>query len=93
MKPVLDTILIGFNSQRDGILLVILHSYYFSSTLVSIPNGMEFYRFCFAHARQMPTVSIPNGMEFYRNEFLHLCNTHLSFNSQRDGILLRLSSI
>ena len=53
-----------FNSQRDGILpkkplVSLLYS------IVSIPNGMEFY---YARTRLIKTlrlVSIPNGMEFY----------------------------
>ena len=32
----------GFNSQRDGILRVVL-AFLFFYNLVSIPNGMEFY--------------------------------------------------
>ena len=38
---------IGFNSQRDGILLVLGKPHSFAC-LVSIPNGMEFYSTNFA---------------------------------------------
>ena len=38
------------------------------------------------------TVSIPNGMEFYPALY-HLILKHSGFNSQRDGILLNLTSL
>jgi len=55
-------------------------------TLVSIPNGMEFYFFCSTAGVKMRFVSIPNGMEFY-SIAVKLLFPWDSFNSQRDGIL------
>ena len=54
---------------------------------VSIPNGMEFYRFQFVVFFLQLLVSIPNGMEFYCSEFPFLPRLEAGFNSQRDGIL------
>ena len=58
---------------------------------VSIPNGMEFYP---RSSYFMPRgrVSIPNGMEFYL-EISSSSKAILSFNSQRDGILLILQKL
>ena len=53
----------SFNSQRDGILPkreIKKRGW----SLVSIPNGMEFYQAFYYRCRKAP-VSIPNGMEFY----------------------------
>ena len=55
---------LSFNSQRDGILLLILVAKS-NLTSVSIPNGMEFYRFRCDRVYTPRDVSIPNGMEFY----------------------------
>ena len=76
-----------FNSQRDGILLSFRTS---SPTLsiVSIPNGMEFYHSANIALVQPKRVSIPNGMEFYRFRVRTRRSVGSSFNSQRDGILL-----
>ena len=57
--------IIGFNSQRDGILR------YSGKNLemrmsVSIPNGMEFYSLLSILVCMLLRVSIPNGMEFYQ---------------------------
>ena len=55
-----------FNSQRDGILPLILIIFPFKIHIfVSIPNGMEFYLWRFKASLQSLRVSIPNGMEFY----------------------------
>ena len=76
----------SFNSQRDGILpgLLKLRKAYCT---VSIPNGMEFYFFYSTAGVKMRSVSIPNGMEFYSIANIAI-SSHISFNSQRDGILL-----
>ena len=55
---------------------------------VSIPNGMEFYWAREWWLLRFRFVSIPNGMEFYRKGRKGKAN-HKSFNSQRDGILLK----
>ena len=54
---------LGFNSQRDGILLYIWTIQ--KSLMVSIPNGMEFYQQLDRLYKEYERVSIPNGMEFY----------------------------
>ena len=55
---------IGFNSQRDGILLI--QTEIISIPLkVSIPNGMEFYYEPKQIRKAIGDVSIPNGIEFY----------------------------
>ena len=75
----------GFNSQRDGILRCD-RRFRALKWLVSIPNGMEFYKSHLWSAFYLFRVSIPNGMEFYwaisDGTLLKTC-----FNSQRDGIL------
>ena len=53
-----------FNSQRDGILQKNLRRAN-GDLFVSIPNGMEFYKFLNYFAYFDGDVSIPNGMEFY----------------------------
>ena len=55
---------------------------------VSIPNGMEFYPISSKISRKSPKVSIPNGMEFYADYSKNTATKYISFNSQRDGILL-----
>ena len=54
----------SFNSQRDGILPRKQPTKN-SRHIVSIPNGMEFYRGELRQQAQLSKVSIPNGMEFY----------------------------
>ena len=56
-------------------------------SIVSIPNGMEFYFLCDFGAFVLCDVSIPNGMEFYATVY-PLCKKGTCFNSQQDGILL-----
>ena len=57
--------------------------------IVSIPNGMEFYFARSDYRKNRALVSIPNGMEFYRipkkDDIFPF-----RFNSQRDGILLKI---
>ena len=75
----------SFNSQRDGIL-PLAHQPNRPITIVSIPNGMEFYGCLSRLYQDLLSVSIPNGMEFYSTAFL-VFSLEVSFNSQRDGIL------
>ena len=58
---------------------------------VSIPNGMEFYLSLSSFLLLLSRVSIPNGMEFYLS-FWANDRGIFSFNSQRDGILLRFEN-
>ena len=58
---------------------------------VSIPNRMKFYPARNESRRLLFQVSIPNGMEFY-TILVWLIIVSVSFNSQRDGILLKLYS-
>ena len=77
--------LIGFNSQRDGILLkaVTIRSAS-KASLNSQRDGILLYK----RYRQGLNfeVSIPNGMEFYLAAAITAVNKEHCFNSQRDGI-------
>ena len=79
--------IVGFNSQRDGILLyltafICLKGIGFNSQRDGIlPKGL---RLIFLEN----LVSIPNGMEFYIMLMHNLVLMSRCFNSQRDGILL-----
>ena len=53
-----------FNSQRDGILQE-SEIKSLALEIVSIPNGMEFYKNYGDQKLRRRRVSIPNGMEFY----------------------------
>ena len=55
---------------------------------VLIPNGMEFYQKLAKAQMREGVVLIPNGMEFYALRLFNFSLFMLSFNSQRDGILL-----
>ena len=55
--------------------------------LVSIPNGMEFYKIARYMRLRKKDVSIPNGMEFYGISCSFKILFVTRFNSQRDGIL------
>ena len=74
-----------FNSQRDGILLTCFYALYLS-IIVSIPNGMEFYR------ATKPSPSSYSCFNSQRDGILRFSSTKyflvFGFNSQRDGILL-----
>ena len=75
----------SFNSQRDGILLR-LAVLSLQQILFQFPTGWNSTDTSAQTHAECP-VSIPNGMEFYKltdNE--SFCR--ISFNSQRDGILL-----
>ena len=80
--------IICFNSQRDGILRC-LRWWKGWIWIVSIPNGMEFYAVARFRQLLLYVVSIPNGMEFYSLRLCLVWEFSRSFNSQRDGILLK----
>ena len=78
-----------FNSQRDGIL---------RNFSKNAPNFGEFQfptgwnsTLCMRREAKNERVSIPNGMEFYPVARCSNTSKRMSFNSQRDGILLSLS--
>ena len=75
----------SFNSQRDGILLWNYDSA-FLFVLFQFPTGWN--STIFIRVQNFSRrVSIPNGMEFYW-VFTLINFRWISFNSQRDGILL-----
>ena len=76
----------SFNSQRDGILRSSRHST-FRNTKFQFPTGWN-STLEWICRRRKAKVSIPNGMEFYAPVVIALFAIP-SFNSQRDGILLR----
>ena len=77
----------SFNSQRDGILLFLVHQLNRPIKIVSIPNGMEFYViFKFAQKLELIAFQFPTGW----NSTIITTQKYItanSFNSQRDGIL------
>ena len=77
----------GFNSQRDGILLVSGYLAHYTGPF-QFPTGWNSTLKAKKSRLLTLMVSIPNGMEFYQKRkdlFSRLSNC---FNSQRDGILL-----
>ena len=75
----------GFNSQRDGILLSRIDIFW-RSRIVSIPNGMEFYRGKRKLWDQRKRFQFPTGWNSTWLAALYL-GILRCFNSQRDGIL------
>ena len=73
-----------FNSQRDGILLMVFNSFSARTSFNSQRDGILLAPL-FAIAF-VSSVSIPNGMEFYPS-LLATASSLSCFNSQRDGIL------
>ena len=63
-KASISSSVVSFNSQRDGILPY-ERKVPIAEEMVSIPNGMEFYRSKHQQQGHLSKVSIPNGMEFY----------------------------
>ena len=85
--------IIGFNSQRDGILPEYLR-HRTKRKDVSIPNGMEFYTLKRRFKSSIKiVVSIPNGMEFYAVAANSTFSISSRFNSQRDGILQSFQAV
>jgi len=76
-----------FNSQRDGILLYLHRKALHYVWLVSIPNGMEFYRTNFMSAFIASMFQFPTGWNSTGNSGAPFIDSE-GFNSQRDGILL-----
>ena len=77
----------SFNSQRDGILLLLAHTS-IATWVVSIPNGMEFYEILKAMAT-LTRGSFNSQRDGILQNLLPFLEAELvGFNSQRDGILL-----
>ena len=79
---------ICFNSQRDGILLLI---YIIAATILRCFNSQRDGILPISNRFFLNRyiVSIPNGMEFYSLNLFKRLTIAICFNSQRDGILLR----
>ena len=76
----------GFNSQRDGILLIMQGTTEEQKRAFQFPTGWNSTN-CTRYSDYEGMVSIPNGMEFYLNP-CYTMRAESCFNSQRDGILL-----
>ena len=78
---------VGFNSQRDGILLCGAYAHIYSLQF-QFPTGWNSTLSSLPIIAAKILVSIPNGMEFYKKD-RKMIGQEYRFNSQRDGILLR----
>ena len=88
IKICLMILSLGFNSQRDGILLKLEIQKGLTFSEFQFPTGWNSTRYCRAALAPFACVSIPNGMEFYQTHRALDIKSLESFNSQRDGILL-----